>query len=865
MGEVYRARDRKLQRDVAVKVLPEGFAQDAQRLARFEREARTLAALNHPNIAAIYGVEEVGGVNALVMELVEGPTLADRLAHGAIPADEALLMARQLADALEAAHEHGIIHRDLKPANIKVREDGTVKILDFGLAKAIHAGASGLSDDVSNSPTLTARETEMGAIVGTAAYMAPEQARGKAVDKRADIWSFGVVLYEMLVGRRLFAGPTLSDTLAAVLKTEPDLTRVPVQARRIVERCLRQDLRQRWQAIGDVRIAIEETLAGETAEPASVPPRRNVLRWALFLLALAVAGVLASAGVMNLLATPPESPLVRFTIVPPANGRFGIRSGGGLHLAVSPDGKNIVFAGRGDDGKVQLWLRSLDSTVPRPLAGTGSAAFPFWKPDGKSIGFFAGGKLWRMDLTGGPAIFLADAPDGRGGTWNDAGVIVFCPGLNAPLYTVAEAGGAVSTVTRPDAEAGENDQWLPWFLPDGRHFLYAKGDYRRSQLTIRIGSLASPEENRVLQDADSSAVYAQGHLLFLRGTTLMARSFDAKRLEFTGEAVPVAERVRVLGNRAGGESFSVSSTGLLVYAGGAVEDDLRLTWFDRTGKRLRVIGDPGNLGRMDLSPDGNTVAVAITDRGNTDIATCDALRGLCTKLTTSPALDDSPVWSSESDMIVFRSFRSGRADLFRKPADGSGPELSLYADELYKWPNSFSPDGTLAYVTFGAPKSAGDIWFLRDALGPAGTPKPAPFLQSDFYEGHVQFSADGKWIAYESNESSIRVEIYVVPSSGRGKRVRVSASGGWLPRWRGNGKELFYIGPDERLMSAGIEVIGTSLQVGKIEALFGGLIVGRGFLYDVSPDGQHVLAVVPPEGQPEELTVVMNFTAGLTH
>jgi Tol biopolymer transport system component len=858
MGEVYRARDRKLQRDVAVKVLPEGFAQDAQRLARFEREARTLAALNHPNIAAIYGVEEAGGVNALVMELVEGPTLADRLGQGAIPADEALLIAKQIADALEAAHEQGIIHRDLKPANIKVRPDGTVKILDFGLAKAIDAGAPG-SSDVSNSPTLTVQDTEMGAIVGTAAYMSPEQARGKPVDRRADIWSFGVVLYEMLAGRRLFAGPTLSDTLAAVLKTEPDLTPVPVHLRRTVERCLRKDPRQRWQAIGDVRIAIEDSLAGATAEPVSVPPRRNVLRWATSLLALAVAGALAIAGAMSFRETPPESPLVRFTIVPPANGRFGVRMGEGLYLAVSPDGKNIVFGARGNDGKVQLWLRPLDSTVPQPLAGTANAAFPFWKPDGKSVGFFAGGKLWRIDLAGGLATFLAVAPDGRGGTWNDTGVIVFCPNPNGPLYRVADAGGAVSVVTRADTEAGETDQWLPWFLPDGRHFLYATGDYRRSQVTIRIGSLESPEENRVLQDADSSAVYAQGHLLFLRGTTLMARPFEARRLEFTGEAVPVAERVRVLGNRSGSESFSVSSTGLLVYAGGGVEDDLRLTWFDRTGKPLRVIGDPGKLGRLDLSPDGKTVAVAVYDRGGSDIATCDVLRGLCTRVTTGPALDDSPIWSSAGDVIVFRSIRNGRPDLFRKPADGSGPEVLLYADERSKWPNSLSPDGTLAYVTTNTPTSS-DIWFLRE---PLGATKASPFLQSEFSEQHPQFSPDGQWIAYESNELSNRYEIYVGPSSGPGTRRRVSASGGVLPRWRRDGKELFYIGPDQRLMAAAIEVKGRSLSVGRTEALFGGLIVS-GFHYDVSPDGQHVVAVVPPEGKPEEpLTVVTNFAAGL--
>ena len=866
MGEVYRARDRKLQRDVAVKVLPEGFAQDAQRFARFEREARTLAALNHSNIAAIYGVEEANGVSAIVMELVEGPTLADRINEGAISADEALHIARQIADALEAAHEQGIIHRDLKPANIKVRADGTVKILDFGLAKAADAGAaSELSAHILNSPTLTAQATDLGMILGTAAYMAPEQARGRAIDKRTDIWSFGAVLYEMLAGRPLFAGSTVADTLAAVLKAEPELTPIPVHLRRMVARCLRKDPRQRWQAIGDVRIAIDDTVAGETGEPVSVPARRHVLRWALPLLALAGAGVLAIAGVVNLRGTPSKNQLVRFTIAPPANGRFGIPFSGseGLHLAVSPDGQHIVFATIGNDGKVQLWLRPLDSTVPRPLAGTENAPFPFWKPDGKSIGFFAGGKLWRIDVAGGPALSLADAPDPGGGTWNDAGVIVFRPKRNGPLYRVAEAGGAVSAVTRLDAEGAESSHWQPWFLPDGRHFLYATGVDARNQARIRIGSLESPDDNRVLQEADSSAVYAQGHLLFLRGTALMARPFDARRLQFTGEAVPAAEPVRVRGNSPG-SAFSASSTGLLVYARGGAEDDFRLTWFDRTGKRLRVIGDPGQLGRMDLSPDGKTVAVATFDRGNADISTCDVVRGLCTRFTTDPGADDSPIWSSAGDVIVFRSVRNGVASLFRKPADGSASEQLLRTDKLNMWPNSLSRDGSLAYVTTGDPKTSNDIWFLREPLGAEGASKPSSFLHSEHTEQHPQFSPDGKWIAYESNESSNRYEIFVGLSSSSGTKRRISASGGVLPRWRGDGKELFYVGPDQRLMSARIEMKGNFVDVSKIEALFGGLIVGRGFLYDVAADGQHVLAVVPPESQPDEpLTVVTNFTAGL--
>ena len=862
MGQVYRATDTKLKRQVAIKILPPSVAADHDRLARFQREAEVLASLNHPNIAGIYGLEESGGATALVMELVEGEDLSATIARGPIPVAEALPMAQQIAEALEAAHEHGIVHRDLKPANIKVREDGTVKILDFGLAKAIDAGAaSGLSDDFSAS-TLTAQETEMGAILGTVAYMAPEQARGKTVDRRADIWSFGVVLYEMLAGRRLFAGPTLSDTLAAVLKTEPDLARVPVQARRIVERCLRKDPRQRWQAIGDVRIAIEESLAGETAEPASVPPRRNVLRWAMFLLALAVAGVLAIVGVMSFREMPAESRVFRFTIAPPANGRFGIPSNDGLHLAVSPDGSRIVFAAIGNDGNVQLWIRSLDSTIPRPLAGTENARLPVLEARRKvGSGFSPAANSGRLIWLAAPPCLWRMRPKGAAGPGMAPARSCSAPGKRAAVQSCrrrrrCERGDDTG------CQIGRGGPMVALVPARRKAFPVCNGRRRGSHPTIRIGSLESPDNSRVLQDADSSAVYAKGHLLFLRGTTLMARPFDATTLEFTAEAFPAAERVRLRGSRAGGNAFSVSSTGVLVYVG-AAEDDSRLTWFDRKGKRLRTMGNPGNLGRMDLSPDDKTVAVVIFDRGNTDIATCGVARGLCERFTSNPAPDDSPVWSSDSNMIVFRSIRNGLIRLFRKPADGSGVEEEILADVSNTWPNSLAPDGRLAYVITGAPKTSSDIWFLRPPLAGTGEPIPSVVLNSEYAEQHVQFSPDGKWLAYEYNESG-RYEIYVAASTGQGRKQRVSESGGVLPRWRQDGRELFYIAPDQRLMSAAIEPADKTVSIGAIEPLFGGLIVGRGFLYDVSRDGQRVVGVVPPEGQPEEpLTVVTNFTAGL--
>jgi len=529
MGEVYRARDARLGRDVAIKVLPPSLAQHSDRLARFEREAKALAALNHPSIAAIYGLED----RAIVMELVEGPTLAERLAARPLPMEEALAVARQIAEAVEAAHEKGVVHRDLKPANIKITPEGTVKVLDFGLATAVQ-GSERDSADAANSPTLTMGATEAGVILGTAAYMSPEQASGKRVDKRADVWSFGVVLWEMLAAKPLFTGETVSHTLADVLRAEIDFAGLPASTppsvRQLLRRCLDRDVKTRLRDIGEARIALDRSGKLEDVTPAAPARSRPRLAWAV---AAVLLLALAAVSFVHFREAPPEARLVMTQINAPAKTSFDFSTGFNPP-AFSPDGRHIVFGARAADGKNQLWLRPLDSATAQPLAGTENGRFPFWSPDSRSIAFFADGKLKRMDTAGGPALALVDAPNPFGGTWSPQGIILFAPNISGPLERVAAGGGAAMPVT---TIAGRDySHRVPWFLPDGRHFLFAdQGSPGTPDVTLKIGALDSPEI-RTVAPANSGAAYAGGYLLYLRQDTLMAQPFDQKRLVTTGEA-----------------------------------------------------------------------------------------------------------------------------------------------------------------------------------------------------------------------------------------------------------------------------------------------------------------------------------------
>ena len=890
MGEVYRATDTNLKRAVAIKVLPASVAADAERLARFQREAEVLASLNHPNIAAIYGLERSGAMTALVMELVEGPTLAEQLATrragaaeggpAGLPLDEALPIAKQIAEALEAAHEQGIVHRDLKPANIKVRPDGTVKVLDFGLAKAMGPPEGGryvqdgrsvrLQPDLSQSPTITTPAmTQAGMILGTAAYMSPEQARGATVDKRADLWSFGVVLWEMLTGTRLFEGATVSDTLAAVLKTEPVWTALapatPPAIRRLLRRCLEKDRKRRLDSAAAARLEIEEASVDAlvassafegSAAPAvttsAAPATSLTSRGRLAVMAaLAVAAViiiaLAVPAVRYLRETPPPETRVEI-VTPPTESPTS--------FALSPDGRQIVFVASGD-GASRLWLRSLATTTAQALAGTEGAIFPFWSPDGRSIGFFARNELKRLDLGGGAPETLAPAITGSGGTWSADGVIVFAPSRQTPLRRVSTTGGETIVVTTLGPQEGHV---APHFLPDGRRFLfYVIGG--PDTAGIYLGTLDGGAPTR-LTAADSAGVYLPagpgpaeafrggGWLLWVRaGTqTLVAQRLDVGKAALTGEPVTLADGAAT--DAVFRSAVSVAATGLVGYrAGGGGQR--QLTWMDRSGTARGNVGDPdGSLSNPRVSPDGRRVAVERTAQGNQDIWLLDGAR--TGRFTFDAASDIRPVWSPDGTRIVFRSNRTGQADFYQKLTSGAGVEERIVASDQVKNAYSWSADGRFLLYHSQDPQTNTDIWVVPMV----GDRTPSVFLKTAFREAYGEFSPDGRWVAYQSNESG-RMEIYVrpfvppgaaAPAAAGGGQWQVSTAGGIHPVWRPDGKELYYLNQAGAMMAAPITVTGATFAPGAPVTLFltprivGGVVdAQQGRQYDVAPDGRFLI------------------------
>ncbi|MDO8677088.1 MAG: protein kinase [Acidobacteriota bacterium] len=885
MGEVYRARDPKLNRDVAIKVLLPAVANDPDRLARFSREAQVLAALNHPNIAHIHGLEEADGVRALVMELVEGEDLSQRIARGPIPLDEALPIARQIAEALEAAHDHGIIHRDLKPANIKVRPDGTVKVLDFGLAKAVDQG-SGIRDQGSagaaNSPTLSIHATEAGLILGTAAYMSPEQAAGKAVDKRSDLWAFGVVLLEMLTGRQAFAGESISHVLAAVLKDEPDWTTLPVETpasiRRLLRRCLEKDRKRRLPDAAIARLEIDDSLTGpaDVSTAAAIPAQRSARReqaaWGLAAILALVALTLA----IPQLSPPQIETVTRFSVGPPdGSALLSNGAGGGSAVVVSPDGRRIVLVVIGSDGTPRLWIRPLDATSPQLLVGTEGASSPFWSPDSRWIAFFANAKLKRISIGGGEPQILCDSAAGGGGTWNRDDVIVFSPAPagEGGLVRVAGGGGTPVPVTTLDPAHGETNHLWPQFLPDGRHYLYVVGG--RDNSGLYVGSMDSKDRTLLLdverlgQEYSKVEYAAPGYLLFVRDRALLAQPFNAKRLALEGDIVQVADGV--LKEGPGSSSFSVSTNGVLVFWGGVLPPETRLTWIKRDGTAAGTVGPAGAYFGLSLSRDERTVAVNRFEPNEkvqlVAVWLVDVERSTSTKFTFGTG-SHSPTWSPDGAHIAFSSPREGPPSLFQKSADNAGQDELLFKALAASMPNDWSADGkTLIYQSIDAVTNW-DLWLLPTA----GARAPTPLLRTRSAETGGRISPDGRWMAYVSDESGT-AEVYVTAfPSARGK-WSISTGGGDAPEWRRDGKELFYLAANRKLTAVPVNVVnlGTRFEAGAPQSLFdlpratlGVTGWGSQQQYAPTAGGQRFLIPVPTsvgETSFPPATVVLNWAA----
>jgi Tol biopolymer transport system component len=854
MGEVWRATDTKLNREVAIKIVPESFAADPDRLARFTREAQVLASLNHPNIAAIYGVED----RALIMELVEGATLAERIAAGPIPLDEALPVAKQIAEALEYAHERGVIHRDLKPANIKVTPEGRVKVLDFGLAKAITGDAP--AEDQTNSPTLTMRATQAGVILGTAAYMSPEQARGKPVDKRADIWSFGVVLFEMLTGAMLFGGETVSDSMIAVVTKEPDWNALPKDTpkhvRRLLDRCLRKDPRSRLRDIGEVRVALEEPQAEPTSAPA-VSPRRVWLPW---MAAIVTAAAGLGAGSLWLRPKPPEPVAVRFPLVLPEGGEEPA-SPAAAQSAPSPDGRYVAMAVRAPGGKQSLWVRPIGSTDAHRLEGTEDANYPFWSPDGQFLAYFSRDQLKKVPAAGGtphticsifrpggPPPWLDPGPAGDGGAWNAEGTIVFTNRVDAPVMRVLAAGGTPSPAF-PDQPAADVRYSWPQFLPDGRHVLYLeRHDANPPQNASYVQELNSPRRVLVMQNTLRAEWAPPGWLLFGREQTLYAQRFDPTSLRLSGEALTVADGIST--NENNGRAAFAAGGGTLVYRADSTTGSATLAWYRRDGSRTGAVGAKADFFAVRLSPNDRTAQLGISTRNNIDIWSMDPASGILTRLTTNFAGSGilGP-WSPDSTRILANHRTGDGAAELTVASAQTRPFLpaGFYAED-------WSPDGSFVLAT--GPN--------RLAAVPLADPRPQIIRTFGGTEREFRLAPDGTYVAYTSDESGIpQVMVAAYPSFA--EKRQVSMSGGEKPAWRKDGKELFFL-TGNTVMSTEVRTAGhieasTPRPLFKLPGTVSGTI---NFRYAPTGDGQRFLVIEREQSAARSgQMVVVNWAAGL--
>ena len=869
MGEVYQARDTQLGRDVAVKVLPTTVSIDPDRLRRFEQEACAASALNHPNILIVHDIGAHDSTTYVVSELLEGETLRKRIGGTPLGQRRAIDYALQIANGLAAAHEKGIIHRDLKPDNIFITNDGRVKILDFGLAKLTQVDGNQSQTDV---PTRRV-DTDPGVVMGTVGYMSPEQLKGRPVDQRSDIFSFGAILYEILSGRRAFHGESTAETMSAILKEDPpelsDTNKsVSPALERLVNHCLEKNPEARFHSARDVAFALEAVFGSAavatettTAQP-SVPTTSRVrqwLPWAVAAVGLLVGGITLAWTYFRRQQTDARSvESMRFIVPTPEKASIP-----GLP-AVSPDGRYLVIRLNTDDGKELLWLRPLGSFHARPLVGTDSAAQPFWSPDSRSVGFFANGKLKRIDISGGVPQIICDAPSSPSGAWNHDGTIIFSRGVGSGLYRVPADGGTPIQLTAVDASRNEIEHIWPYFLPDGRHFLFLARNAQPDNSAIYVGNLDSKETTRLLQAHSSMAYASPGYVLFVRESTLMAQGFDPDTLQLKGDAFPVAEET-VRNPTQGRAMFSVSETGVLVFRSGAINSN-QLIWFDRSGKQLSVLTSPGFYNAPSLSPDETKVAVSRLDRQTgtpSDIWLIDLERGTQMRLTTDPAGDSFPAWSPRGDRVAFVSTRNGATSIYQKPSNGISTEEPLVSSAQLKFNPHWSSNGQSIIYSQLNPKTNVDL----SLLSLAGEKNPTSFVQTDFIEAQARFSPNGRWIAYISNETG-KFEVYVESFPATGTKVAISIGGGSQPQWRADGRELYYYTPARKLMAVEVNADGPTFKVGEARPLFEIRVIaveqsfpGNGY-YTVTHDGKRFLVTSLAEAtERQQINVIVNWMA----
>jgi serine/threonine protein kinase len=862
MGEVYRARDEKLNRDVAVKVIPLSFAANQDRLQRFEQEAQAAGTLSHPNILAIFDLGMHEGAPYVVSELLEGESFRDLLSHRRPATRKAIDYAIQMAHGLAAAHEKGIVHRDIKPDNLFLTNDERVKILDFGLAKLTEP----TTDPAAQTDILTRKvHTNPGAVMGTAGYMSPEQVRAVPVDHRSDIFSFGAVLYEMLSGRRAFHGDSAIETLNAILKEEPPElsstnSNIAPALERVVWHCLEKNPDRRFQSASDVAFALE-SLSGVTSHPSqqtligvnTLPAPRNRTRERLIWIGVtSILFILVVAFAVAYFSRQPASrPSVRLALATPDNTTLP------ANVTISPDGQRVAFVATNTEGKHLLWVRPLDSLTAQPLAGTDGANTPFWSPDSRLIGYFANGKLLKIDASGGRPQVLCDVSEYSGGTWNRDGVIVF-GGLEG-LYRVSSQGGTSELATKVSPKE-EAHRW-PSFLPDGRHFVFLGDADSTENHHIRVGSLDS-QDSQILFGAISRVAFAKpGYLLYVNQGALVTVPFDTSSLKVTGDPLTVAEGIAVVGDNHEFD-FSVSDDGTLAYQSGAVAS--QFTWFDRTGKKLGVVGEPTPADYVTLSPDGNSAAAGLLDADGreSDVWLYDLTRGTTSRLTFDPQGDGTPLWSPDGTRIVFGSNRngSGVVDLYEKLASGAGDEQVLLKSASAKFATSWSHDGQFILFEYWLPQSKGAIWLLKMS----GNHEAKPLLQSNaFNQGSGQFSPDAHFIAYTSDESG-RMEVYVQRFPLSSDKWQISTGGGLQPLWRADGKELFFITEDKKLMAVDLKTEG-KFESGLPHELFqGSMKTGFAYSYAATADGRRFLMSAPLDAPARApMTIVLNWTTSL--